>query len=336
MEHTIKQKVHLDSEIFKELVQATSESLKIPVSFVEKDYYISEVLRALSRSVYAQQIVFKGGTSLSKAYQLIDRFSEDVDFAVISGRMSGNQVKILLSNLMKVVTTDLVEDNNFADISKGSKYRKQAFTYNPQMGVDAVLNPIPARVIVEISAFANPFPYEEKMIEPFVTTHLKSLGLDHFIEQYDLQPFRLNVLSLRQTLCEKVVALIRFSMSEDPWGALASKIRHFYDLNALLSLSKLADYVSSKDFVRDIVILIKHDQAAFDEPSGWKELKDLHQSPLMINFDSAWEALSPKYNENLSAIAYRTIPPSETIKASFLKILRGLNELDLSEHSFSA
>ena len=117
----------MDNESFRDLLQASSEDLKIPVQLIEKDYYISAILRALSKSAYSQWVVFKGGTSLSKGYQLIDRFSEDVDFAVISCYMCGNQVKKLLSKLMAEVTKGFTEDTSFADISKGSKYRKQAF-----------------------------------------------------------------------------------------------------------------------------------------------------------------------------------------------------------------
>lgn len=94
------------------------------------------VLKVLSQSVYKAQIVFKGGTSLSKGYQLIDRFSEDVDFAVISEGMSGNQVKTLLSHLMKEVTMGLSEDKDLVDVSKGYKYRKQAFTYQLSIRLD--------------------------------------------------------------------------------------------------------------------------------------------------------------------------------------------------------
>ena len=156
--------LYLEPELFTDLVHATSDALGIPVQLIEKDYYISAVLRLLSKSAYAPQIVFKGGTSLSKAYQLINRFSEDVDFAVISEQMSGNQVKTLLSHLIKEVTAGLVEDKEFPDISKGSKYRKQAFLYDTKIELDANTNPIPARIIVEISAFANPFPNEKRII----------------------------------------------------------------------------------------------------------------------------------------------------------------------------
>lgn len=65
-----------------------------------------------------------------------------------------------------------------------------------------------------------------------------------------------------------------------------------------------------------------------NEPLGWK---DINQSPLVVDFDHLWEILTPKYVENLSAIAYRDIPSSNTIKASFLKILKSLREIDLTK-----
>ena len=327
----MKEHLHLDSESFRDLLQASSEDLKIPVQLIEKDYYISAILRALSKSAYSQRVVFKGGTSLSKAYQLIDRFSEDVDFAVISGDMRGNQVKMLLSKLMKEVTKGFTEDTSFAGISKGSRYRNQAFFYDAQVGLDFAVNPIPSRIIVEISAFANPFPYEKRMLEPFVTTYLKKQNLGDVASQYHLEPFELNVLSLKQTLCEKTVSLIRFSMSLDPLASLSSKIRHFYDLNALLTIKDLEAYACSAEFVRDVETLIKHDQMTFDEPFGWKNLKDLSQSPLVSDFEKLWVALTPKYEENLSVIAYREIPPSERVKASFLTILESLRTIDLAK-----
>ena len=66
MEHTIRGSLHLDSESFRDLLQASSEDLKIPVQLIEKDYYISAILRALSKSTYSRQIVFKGGTSFER------------------------------------------------------------------------------------------------------------------------------------------------------------------------------------------------------------------------------------------------------------------------------
>ena len=327
----MKGKLHEDRELFLDLLKMTSESLSIPIHIVEKDYYISLVLKSLSKSSQCAKIVFKGGTSLSKAFQLIDRFSEDVDFAVISTGMTGNKVKNLLSSLIKEVTTDLTEDLNFPDITKGSKYRKQAFNYASYLNFGTQVNPIPARVIVEISAFANPFPHEKRSIEPLVTTFLKQKDMKEFVEQYDLGSFQLNVLSLQQTLCEKLVALIRFSMAEDSLDSLSSKIRHFYDIDALLHKTSLIQYTQGDAFIKDMELLIHHDQQAFNEPLLWSSLSDIADAPIIHSFPAMWERkLALEYERNLSAIAYGEIPPREQIAATFASLLQQLQKIRIS------
>ena len=65
---------------FRDLIIVTSAETGILPDLVEKDYWVTRVLRALARdSSLEKQIIFKGGTSLSKGWRLIDRFSEDVD-----------------------------------------------------------------------------------------------------------------------------------------------------------------------------------------------------------------------------------------------------------------
>ncbi|MBX2894715.1 MAG: nucleotidyl transferase AbiEii/AbiGii toxin family protein [Cyclobacteriaceae bacterium] len=54
----------------------------IQAKAIEKDWWVTLTLRALFQSAYAKHLVFKGGTSLSKCWKLIARFSEDVDIAL--------------------------------------------------------------------------------------------------------------------------------------------------------------------------------------------------------------------------------------------------------------
>jgi len=67
--------LHLDVTSFSAAIQSSSNRLKILPVFIEKDYWITLVLKRLSESKYQDQVVFKGGTSLSKGYNLIERFS---------------------------------------------------------------------------------------------------------------------------------------------------------------------------------------------------------------------------------------------------------------------
>ena len=75
--------LHNNPKLFREIIRSASQQLNINELFIEKDYWISFVLNQLSKSKYAPQVVFKGGTSLSKGYGLIDRFSEDVDLVFL-------------------------------------------------------------------------------------------------------------------------------------------------------------------------------------------------------------------------------------------------------------
>src|SRR6478672_1042474 len=74
-----------DEQRISTLAQAQQRSgMPISVKAIEKDWWVTLTLKALFQSAYAKYLVFKGGTSLSKGYKLIDRFSEDIDLALDS------------------------------------------------------------------------------------------------------------------------------------------------------------------------------------------------------------------------------------------------------------
>ena len=95
-------KLHGNKQLFTDAVRTTSEMMGIAPEFVEKDYWICQILQKLSRHSDSNRIIWKGGTSLSKAYSLVKRFSSDVDFAVISDGLSQSQLKQLIARISKV------------------------------------------------------------------------------------------------------------------------------------------------------------------------------------------------------------------------------------------
>ena len=68
-------KLHTNIKFFADTIMAASQYLKIREEFIEKDYWITLLLNRLSGSQYNDVTVFKGGTSLSKGFRLINRFS---------------------------------------------------------------------------------------------------------------------------------------------------------------------------------------------------------------------------------------------------------------------
>lgn len=298
-------------ELLADAIRATSEYYHIAPVYIEKDYWISKILQQLSQSRYAGCTVFKGGTSLSKGYGLINRFSEDVDVAVLTGGLSGNQIKTLIYNVCKDITQGLEEQDVPELTSKGSRYRKALYNYPSSMN-DPMYSFVANRVIVEINSFANPYPYVKRQIKSFITSYMEEKGMQSLIEEYDLHPFDLNVLDKRRTLCEKVVSLLRFSFMDNPVEGLSSKIRHFYDIYFLLNDAECMEYVNG-NFLKDAQNLIEHDKDTFDVPEKWKD-SPIEDAPLLNSFDELWNELSGLYERELNALAYSQIPSANILK----------------------
>ena len=70
--------LHEDRELFKEVIGAAGDFHGVSGETVEKDYYVTMILKKLAQTEELP-CVFKGGTSLSKCFRCIDRFSEDID-----------------------------------------------------------------------------------------------------------------------------------------------------------------------------------------------------------------------------------------------------------------
>ncbi|MDR2913332.1 MAG: nucleotidyl transferase AbiEii/AbiGii toxin family protein [Tannerella sp.] len=310
--------LHTNTADFSALITFTAKHLNIIPAFVEKDYWITLALNRLSCCNEVENAVFKGGTSLSKGYRLINRFSEDIDIAIINENLSGNAVKTKIRNIEKEITTELTEIVENGVTSKGSMFRKSIFEYPTLLGkVDSI---IPNRMIVEINSFANPYPYVKLEITSFITEYLTVNNQAAAIEEYGLQPFVLNVLDKRQTMIEKLVSLFRFSFTENPRRALAAKIRHFYDLYYLAKDEECAAYIQTPDFKQDFAELLEHDRQAFDTPENWGE-KEIIQSPLVTDFPALWNFLKDVYLLELSQLVFVSIPDETEVAKVFIQIV---------------
>jgi predicted nucleotidyltransferase component of viral defense system len=307
--------LHHNTKLFSDTLRAASQHFDIKLEFVEKDYWITLVLNRLSKSKYLDESVFKGGTSLSKGYNLIERFSEDVDIAIINDKgKTGNEIKTIIRNIEKEITSDLTEMQMDGVTSKGSQFRKSVFEY-----VSTDKSNQNNKLIVEINSFANPFPYQRLTIKSFVLDFLMQTKNEKYIELYDLHSLEINVLSKEQTLVEKIVSLIRFSFDENAVESISKKIRHFYDLYFLMNNPTCAEFVASNLFKKQFETILQHDREIFKEPIGW-HTKSIEESPLLKDFSNIWEQIKVKYKTELSALAYRAIPNEESVAKSFIEL----------------
>lgn len=311
--------LHLEKILFHELINLTAAELKINPLFIEKDYWITVVLKRLSESKFESESVFKGGTSLSKGYELIERFSEDVDIALINNNAkTGNEIKSIIRSIEKEMTKDLSELQVAGVTSKGSRFRKSVFEYKSTNAKNQS-----NKLIVEVNSFANPFPFKRLVIKSLIFDFLTQSKNEKYIEQFKLEPFEVNVLNKEQTLLEKTVSLIRVSFESNPVESIAKKVRHFYDLYFLMNDAECVEFVKSNKFKNEFEKILKHDKEMFDEPIGWKN-KSLAESPLINDFDNIWKQVKETYKTELSVLAYTPIPDEKKVAGRFMELMKRL------------
>lgn len=324
MEHPMK--LHTNAALFEEILDAASQpvtygGLGIEELFIEKDYWISKVLKQLSIVDTWQRVIFKGGTSLSKVYGIGNRFSEDIDIAISDAKsLSENQLKKLMSRTEHGMADGLTPIDIPGRSRKTSLYRKSYYSYPriSALGINAAVNA--GQILIETNAFANPYPHGIHTISSFITSFLEKHHAFDIIKQYGLEPFPLPVLDKRRTLTEKLVSLMRYSLADEPLPALQAKIRHIYDLHYLLNDTEVSAYLASKNFQADFISLFMEDQSRFNYPQGWQN-KCLSDSPLLNDFDAVWSSLSATYLTELPSLAYSQIPPVEAVRKSLIQIL---------------
>ncbi len=314
-------KLHENKEQLADAIRITSAELGIPQKFVEKDYWICQILQRLSRMPQTERTVWKGGTSLTKGYGIIQRFSSDVDLAIIGEGLSNNQQKKLVLHLGKDTTIDLEETEEFGESIKNSRFRKTYHSYPSVIDrTDTSLDFLGNYVIVEINTYGNPYPFVRQFVKPFITEMMEKRQLEGLIAQLDMAPFELNVLDKRRTMCEKAVSLLRFSFEEDPMAGLTSKVRHFYDLHFLMKDKECHEYLDSS-FPVELRELVAHDKAEFDRPPLWKT-SDVLQSPLLTSFSEMWKRIAPVYQSEVGALSFGELPKPEEVSQSMDFLIR--------------
>jgi len=316
--------LHENKDLFIAIIRDMAQKTLISEVYIEKDYWLTRSLQRLSQNPNAEKVVFKGGTALSKI-QLTNRFSEDIDIAVIEAdSFSGNQLKMLIKRLAKDMATDLEERVVEGVTSKGSRFYKAIYLYPNILGQETKTAVKSGQLLIEINTFANPYPYHKQQITSFVSDYLTTLNRQDLIEKYNLSPFSVNVLDKNRTMLEKIVSLLRFSFAENPRKELASKIRHFYDLYFLANDDECAKYTQSTDFQKDLRELFTHDQQEFDEPTGW-QTKTIKDSPLISDFPDLWKTLRETYLSELPMLAFTTIPEEKVIEENFIELMKKVN-----------
>ena len=224
--------LHNDRDLFEQLILRTSESLGIKAEIIEKDYYVTLFLKELVS--ISPDIIFKGGTSLSKCYHLIDRFSEDIDLNIeTETKPSESRRKHLKSSIVSVIDKLGFTLTNPENVRSRRDYNRYIIDYTSVLGALYLKE----MLIVETAVYQRAYPTVRQTAGSLIYDFLSANGFDDFIRQYSLKPFELNVQSAERTMIDKLYALADYYLA----GTTAEHSRHIYDIYKLLSVVEIND-----------------------------------------------------------------------------------------------
>ena len=220
-----------DPEALSVAAARIEEETGIPASHLEKDFWVTEVLRAVA--VYGTSesttIVFKGGTSLSKAHRLIRRFSEDVDLIVVTPGESKGAADRTLKGIATAVET-AIGVAGVVDARSATKGRKRTVSYDyPGQHHTSGLR---RGVLLELGARGGTLPAQTMSIGSLISEHGPSAGIETDFEEAAV--FDLRVLGPVRTLVEKLMILHHAATAGDETEQVRHA-RHYYDVWCLLN-----------------------------------------------------------------------------------------------------
>ena len=237
---------------FQQAILAASAKLKISTWVIEKDYWITQLLREI-RGAHYGRFIMKGGTSLSKGYDLIQRFSEDVDLLLIPQGRDGDATRV--EDIMAAIEATARNTTGRDTRRERAEEGVAMITIVPYPGVlekyDADAGP---EVRIDHGVPGGPLPNEARNVRALVEAAFEGdQGPNEFD---DLAPFVVSMLHPARTLVEKLCIVSTIGRRIEGGNPLvrSREARHFYDIWCLLDeeRSPALEYLRSIDKVAEI------------------------------------------------------------------------------------
>ncbi len=295
------------------LVSAAGEAMGMPVQFVEKDFWVTELLRAVvSEAADAGAVaVFKGGTSLSKGYRLVERFSEDVDILLVPPPGLGEQARHqVLKRICRAVAVRFglaTDDGDVVQSEKGIK-RNVRFAYSARFNA----GPLSEGVLLEMGVRGGP--------QPRTTIRLRSLAAEHALaigagetEFDELAVVSVDVLASERTLVEKLALLHGLAedvQEESRREALGRSGRHYYDIYRLLGHQATVDACARPGHVVALAEDIDAQSRRYGWPFSARPARGYAHSPAFDPSHPSTEIARTAYGQS-AALVFGVVPTFE-------------------------
>lgn len=298
-------KLHKNNEALKEFIQATSINLGIPEEYVEKDYFVSLLLKNIS--LEHPNILFKGGTSLSKCYGIINRFSEDIDINIkLENKATEKEKRELKNSIIKAIDNSGMTLENRENIFTRRNFNQYEVTYNSNSEIGDILRP---HLLVETYLTIRSFPFESKEVNNYIYQFLKQQDEIDLIKQFELEPYLINVQSLDRTFIDKIFAICDYHEK----CSYTQNSRHFYDIHRIWSNYSFEPESFTRLFYDVAIERRKNPNVNHSCASGYNIVEKLHHILKNNHFEK-------DYQDNTIHLLFDEVDYN-TVKSTLISIL---------------
>lgn len=251
--------LHLDKNAFSVIVDEVYNDTNIRRDVLEKDYYVTLLLKELSKRSNQDYAYFKGGTALYKALKSIRRFSEDIDLTVyVEDCPTPSQAQKRLENASLKFT--YLPKGKTLENKRGSVICEYLYDSMYEIDNDYPLHRF-GNVKVEATSFTVSEPTEKLIIAPYLYEVSNFQNKEILSKRYGVQPFEIATISLERIFIDKVFATEYYWERKDyerKWYGDVAK--HVYDITILLDNDKIKQFLSDKNKVQYIVQLKRQEE----------------------------------------------------------------------------
>lgn len=217
-------------------------------AIIEKDYYVTEALRIIEH-VAGDRVIFKGGTSLSKGWNIIQRFSEDIDIFLDPTAFDPPLGKNAINRELKKLRQAIERHPGLKFVGKESQTiggfgRSDYFEYIQRF---ASTGEIRNRVFVEVGTASGKEPTECVKLQSYIGQFLQETGIS--LGTDDECSFEMRLLHFRRTFVEKMFAIhAKVETFKKTGIGIGGYARHYYDLFCLTERPEVLEMLRSNEY----------------------------------------------------------------------------------------
>lgn len=259
--------IDIPEEERKALLDNMQTVVGLKPAIIEKDWWVTAVLRALFELPYAQYVSFKGGTCLSKCWGLIERMSEDIDIGITREFLGfeGKHSKAQISDRLRRAACSFVREHLRADLNEqmlrdgidGSQFKVRVditpvSTTDPEViwveykaAADTVAY-IPPVVKIEVSGRSMAEPTAEVSIESLID---KAAPTAKFHEP----SFNVRAVLAKRTFLEKIFLLHEEFSKGDGLIRVDRMSRHLYDVHRIMQTPIATEALADNELYETVI-----------------------------------------------------------------------------------